>query len=88
MSTTVFAPYDPSFVTDPYTSYAQLRTSRPILKSPDLGMTLSFKYRDVLRLLTDKRLGRTMEHTMSPEEIAAARGSEKWRALPNFGRYD
>lgn len=53
-----FEPYTQAFAADPYPVYAALRETTPIFRSDALGMLLVTRYRDVLRLLTDRRLGR------------------------------
>jgi cytochrome P450 len=82
-----FDPRDASFTADPYAVYARLRRTHPILRSPELGMTLAFKHRDVVSLLTDRRLGRTMDHTLTRAEVNDRRQRENWQALPAYARY-
>ena len=80
-------PDDPELTTNPYACYARLRARRPILQSAALGMTLFFKHEHIVSLLTDPRLGRTMDHTLPAAEVAARRQAENWQATPNFSRY-
>ncbi len=87
MSPPDFKPHDPEFAANPYPAYARLRASQPILVCPELGMALFFTYGHILSLLTDKRFGRTLDHTRTSEEIAAQRRRDNWQALPSYSRY-
>jgi cytochrome P450 len=82
-----FRPYDASFAADPYPVYAEMRDHRPILHSAEMGMTLFSRYGDIRSLLFDGRLGRTMDHLASREEIARRRQAEHWDRLPTYSRY-
>ena len=82
-----FHPYERSFAADPYPVYARLRDESPIFHSAELGMTLFARYADIRRLLFDGRLGRTMDHLASPEELARKRREQNWDELPNYSRY-
>jgi cytochrome P450 len=82
-----FEPYAPSFAADPYPAYARMRERTPIFHSSQLGMTLFTRYDDIRSLLLDRRLGRTLDHLRSPEEIATQRSSADWKRLPNYSRY-
>jgi cytochrome P450 len=53
-----FEPYSEEFAADPYPVYAALREATPVFRSGELGMILVARYRDIFRLLTDRRLGR------------------------------
>jgi hypothetical protein len=50
-------------------------------------MTLFTRYEHVRALLLDGRLGRTLDHLKTPEEIARQRSSADWTRLPNYSRY-
>lgn len=54
----VFEPYTEAFAADPYPVYAALRETSPVFHSDEFGMTFVTRYRDIFRLLTDRRLGR------------------------------
>lgn len=58
-SVPAFEPYTEAFAADPYPVYAALRETTPVFRSEALGMVLVTRYRDVRRLLTDRRFGRT-----------------------------
>src|SRR4249920_2157719 len=82
-----FEPYSASFAADPYPMYARLREHTPVFYSAQLGMTLFTRYDDIRSLLLDGRLGRTLDHLRSPEEISTQRSSVDWKRLPNYSRY-
>ena len=56
-----FRPADPDFLHDPYPTYARLRDETPVLWHEPWGAWVLTRYRDVDRLLRDRRLGRVME---------------------------
>ncbi len=59
----LFDPTDPAFLANPYPTYARLRAEAPLLRFDPWDATIVTRYRDVDRLLRDKRLGRVMEGT-------------------------
>lgn len=58
---TSFDPSDPDFLHDPYPTYARLRERSPIVWHEPWGAWVVTRYRDVDRLLRDRRLGRVMD---------------------------
>ncbi len=82
-----FHPYEPSFAADPYPVYARLREHTPIFRSESLGMTLFTRYADIRALLLDGRLGRTLDHVTSREDLERRRREAGWERLPNYSRY-
>lgn len=56
-----FDPSDPAFLHDPYPTYAELRRHRPIAWHEPWNAWVVTRYRDVDRLLRDRRLGRVMD---------------------------
>ena len=60
---------DPSFIASPYAAMTPLRDEMPIFHDPVWNKTFFMRYADVAALLKDKRLGRTMLHLYSREEI-------------------
>ncbi len=82
-----FQPYDQAFAANPYPTYARLRAGHPIFHSAEFGMTFFLRFHDISRLLVDKRLGRTMNHTLTADEIAANQSAPRWQSLPNYNRY-
>jgi unspecific monooxygenase len=63
-----FRPTDPDFFQDPYPTYATLRREAPIFYYEPWGKWILTRYRDIDRLLRDKRLGRVIHHVTAPEE--------------------
>jgi cytochrome P450 len=82
-----FRPYDPGFVADPYPTYARLRDESPIFSSAQTGMTMLARHEDVRSLALDARLGRTMDHAITPQELERRRRDAGWGRLPNYDRY-
>ena len=80
-----FRPYEPSFAADPYAVYARLRAESPIFFSDEMGMTLFTRHADIRALLTDRRLGRTMNHVATHAE--RQKSAATWAHLPNYNRY-
>lgn len=53
-----FEPYTEAFAADPWPVYAALREASPVFRSDEFDTVFVTRYRDVFRLLTDRRLGR------------------------------
>lgn len=87
MTGTDFNPYSRQFAANPYPTYARLREESPILYSEEHGLTFFSRYRDIAALLEDQRLGRTMDHLLTRQELDAKRRAEGWERLPNYSRY-
>ena len=82
-----FRPYDSRFAADPYPVYARLRDESPVFYSAQTDLTLFARYDDVRCLVLDGRLGRSMDHLTTPEELAHRRRQGGWDRLPNYSRY-
>ena len=82
-----FKPYSRHFAANPYPTYAHLRDKHPIFYSEEYELTFFSRYRDIAALLEDERLGRTMEHVLTRQELDAKRRAEGWERLPNYSRY-
>ncbi len=76
-----FAPYTAAFSADPYPVYAALREAAPVFRSDELDLTLVARYRDIVRLLGDRRLGR--DPAEAGVEVPAPPAGE----LPCYDRY-
>jgi len=59
----------------------------PIFRTRDPRLTFFTRHADIMALLQDPRLGRTMDHTLSSDEVARRRREARWDALPNYSRY-
>ena len=82
-----FDPYSVEFARDPYPVYARLRRECPVYYHPTWDAWLFSGYEDIKTLVMDDRLGRTMDHVMSRDEIDADRASRDWDAAPYHSRY-
>ncbi|MFF3250147.1 cytochrome P450 [Actinacidiphila glaucinigra] len=66
---TVFDPWSPQFVADPYPAYARLRAEGRAHWFEPSGQWLIPHFADVSALLRDRRLGRTYLHRFNHEEF-------------------
>lgn len=82
-----FRPYDREFAADPYPTYRRLREESPIFYSPDFGLTFFTRYADIITLLADRRVGRSMDQVLTPAELAERRQAEEGDRLPTYNRY-
>lgn len=82
-----FEPYSSEFARDPYPAYARMRRECPVYYHENWKTWLFSRYEDIKMLVMDERLGRTMDHVMSPGEVLADRASRDWDAAPNHSRY-
>ncbi len=82
-----FEPYSTEFARDPYSVYARMREECPVRYHEDWKVWLFSRYDDIKTLVMDERLGRTMDHVMTCEEIAAYRERQNWEAAPAHSRY-
>jgi unspecific monooxygenase len=64
-----FDPTDPAFLQDPYPTYARLRREAPIVYHEPWDAWVLTRYRDIDRLLRDRRLGRVLHHVTPPEAL-------------------
>jgi cytochrome P450 len=87
MTEIVFKPYSKEFASDPYSVYAQLRETTPVFYDPDWNVTFITRYSDVSKLLVDSRLGRTLDHQLSAQQVEQRLDAEVWATLPNYRRY-
>ena len=83
----IFKPYEQSFAANPYPVYARLRTEQPVFRSAEFGMTFFTRYRDIVRILTDKRFGRSMQHLPDDADHADTTVTDDWSDLPAYNRY-
>jgi cytochrome P450 enzyme len=68
-----FDPFDPAYVKDPYPTYRRFREQAPIYAWDQVKGYIVFRYRDVMALIRDPRLGTdpTLGAGFSPELRAA-----------------
>lgn len=60
---------DPAFVFDPYPTLTHLRETLPVCYDPVWRKVFVFRYDDIARLLRDRRLGRSILHVYSRDEL-------------------
>ncbi|MCY4363916.1 MAG: cytochrome P450 [Gammaproteobacteria bacterium] len=82
-----FEPFSAEFARDPYSVYARMRRECPVHYHEDWDTWLLATCEDVKILVMDERLGRTMDHVLTPQEIAAYRAGQDWDATPAHSRY-
>lgn len=82
-----FNPYSADFSRDPYAIYARMRSECPIYYHKDWDSWILSTYEDIKALIGDERLGRTMDHVLSEEEILEYRREQNWDAAPNHSKY-
>jgi cytochrome P450 len=74
-----FAPWDVSFVANPYPVYTILREHHPVLYDEATDHWLISRYEDVNALLRDRRFGRTYAHVAAHTEMGRPEEPE-WHA--------
>ena len=62
----------PDFIADPYSRLSDLRDQVPVFHDEVWDKVFFTRYADIAALLKDKRLGRTMLHILSREELGWA----------------
>jgi cytochrome P450 len=82
-----FRPYDPEFAADPYPTYRRLREESPIFYSPDFGLTFFTRYTDIVKLLADRRVGRSMDPVLTSEKLADRQRVADGDRLPTYDRF-
>ena len=60
---------DPQFVFDPYPVLAELRENLPVFYDPIWNKVFFTRYDDIAALLREKRLGRSILHVLSRDEL-------------------
>ncbi len=81
--------FSPDIIKDPYPMYRQLREASPILELPDSNMIILTRFKDVQKVLRDRKLGHADESMMTEEQIreidanAAIRGLRQTMLLKN-----
>lgn len=64
-----FDAYDPSFVEDPYPTYARLRAESPVFFDAHWDLTFFARHDDVSGILRDRRFGRDVRSRVPADEI-------------------
>src|SRR5687768_9117264 len=74
----------PGFIADPYSQLENMRRDRPIFFDEAWNKIFFTRYAEIASLLKDKRLGRSMLHILSREELGWPPPDPR---LSNFHRY-
>ena len=75
---------DPDFVRNPYPLLAELRERLPIFYEPHWKQIVFLRYDDIAFLLKDKRLGRSMTHILSRDELGWPPQDPRLKAFQTF----
>lgn len=84
---TAFAPLSDEFAADPYPSYAALRDAEGLTYYPDFDIWLVSRFAEVSAIAMDKRMVRSLDGLVSPEEIAAQKRAGNWHDMPHHSRF-
>jgi len=60
---------DPAFIYDPYPTLAHLRENLPVFYDEVWNKIFFLRYEDIANLLRDRRLGRSITHVLSRDEL-------------------
>ena len=75
---------DPDFVRNPYPVLAELRQHTPIFYEPQWKQMFFLRYDDIAFLLKDKRLGRSITHILSRDELGWPPPDPRLKAFQAF----
>jgi cytochrome P450 len=76
-----FDPLSPEFTRNPYPIYDILRSTSPIFYAENLNLWFMSTYDDVAALLRDRRLGRSIEHIMSRDQLGLPPKNPRYAAF-------
>lgn len=75
---------DPNFIFNPYPLLTELREQTPIFYEPRWGKLFFTRYADIAFLLRDKRLGRSITHILSRDELGWPPPNPRLAAFDRF----
>jgi len=75
---------DPDFVFNPYPRLAELRETLPVFYDPVWKKIYFTRYHDIAALLRDRRLGRSILHALSRDELGWPRPNPLTRDFDHF----
>jgi len=84
---TSFAPLSDDFAADPYPSYAALREAEGLAYYPDFDVWLVSRFAEVSAIALDKKMVRSLDGLVPPEEIAAQKRAGNWHDIPHHSRF-
>jgi len=82
-----FAPLSDDFAADPYASYAALREQEGLHYYPDFDVWLVSRFAEVQAIAMDKKMVRSLDGLIPPEEIAAQKRAGNWHEMPHHSRF-
>lgn len=82
-----FAPLSDAFAVDPYPSYAALREREGLHYYPDFDIWLVSRFAEVSAIAMDKKMVRSLDGLIPPEEIAAQKRAGNWHDMPHHARF-
>ncbi|QRN95545.1 cytochrome P450 [Archangium violaceum] len=75
---------DPDFIRDPYPVLARLRETTPVFLEPRWNKVFFTRYDDISALLRDRRLGRSITHVLSRDELGWPPPDPRQAAFDHF----
>ena len=82
-----FAPLSDAFAADPYPFYAALREQDGLQYYPDFDIWLVSRFAEVSAIAMDKKMVRSLDGLVSPEEIAVQKRAGNWHDMPHHARF-
>jgi cytochrome P450 len=82
-----FAPLSDAFAADPYPSYAALREQQGLYYYPDFEIWLVSRFAQVSAIAMDKKMVRSLDGLVPPEEIAAQKRAGNWHDMQHHSRF-
>lgn len=87
METVHFNPHDPGFLQNPYPVYQRLQAQTPRFFHEETGFWYFTRHEDVSTLLRDRRLGRSITHIMSADELNLPPAPPEYEPFIKLGRH-
>ena len=84
---TAFAPLSDDFAADPYPSYAALRAAKGLTYYPDFDVWLVSRFAEVSAIALDKKMVRSLDGLVPPEEIEEQKRAGNWHDMPHHSRF-
>lgn len=85
--TIAFDPKNPEFLQNPYATYQHWLRDSPTFYDSESDMLFFARHRDVDAILRDKRLGRSILHVMSREELGLPPENPDYEPFIKLGRH-
>jgi cytochrome P450 len=75
---------DPSFIQNPYPTLEDLRERQPVFRDPVWKKVFFTRHQDISALLKDRRLGRSIEHVLSRDELGWPPANPRQKPFDDF----